>query len=245
MKLFEEMSKLGFELNVMGCTCLIQCLGKAMEIDDLVRVFKLSVERGVKPDDRLCGCLLSVVSLSQSSDDEEKFLACLEQTNPKLVAFIQLIVDEKNSFETVKEEFKGIMTNAGVEVRRPFCDCLIDICRNKDLQERAHELLYLRTLYGLYPALTALEEWMWTLTKIVKREKTLPELFLAQTGTGAHKFAQGLNISFAAHLRKLVAPFRQSEDKVGCFVATREDLVCCFGLTKPIFLLTPCSVHPF
>lgn len=170
----------------------------------------------------------------------------LQQANPKLVAFIHLIEDEKTSFESVKEEFKGIMSNAAVEVRRPFCNCLIDICRNKDLRERAHELLYLGTLYGLYPglhnktdnewcldvrslsvgaALTALEEWMWTLTKIVKREETLPELFLAQTGTGAHKFAQGLNISFASHLRKLAAPFKQSEEKVGCFIASREDLV--------------------
>ncbi|KAG2408473.1 hypothetical protein LR48_Vigan01g203200 [Vigna angularis] len=246
MKLFEEMSKSGVELNVMGFTCLIQCLGRAMEFDDLVRVFYSSVERGIKPDDRLCGCLLSVVSLSQGNKDEEKVLACLQQANPKLVAFIQLIEDEKTSFETVKEEFKGIMNSAVVEVRRPFCNCLIDICRNKDLLERAHELLYLGTLYGLYPslhhktdeewcldvrslsvgaALTALEEWMWTLTKIVKREETLPELFLAQTGTGAHKFAQGLHISFSSHLRKLAVPFRQSEEKVGCFSATREDLI--------------------
>lgn len=246
MKLFDEMCKLGVELNVMGFTCLIQCLGRAMEFDDLVRVFDISVERGIKPDDRLCGCLLSVVSLSQGSNDEEKVLACLQRANPKLVAFIHLIEDEKSSFESVKEEFKGIMSNAAVEVRRPFCNCLIDICRNKDLRERAHELLYLGTLYGLYPglhnktdnewcldvrslsvgaALTALEEWMWTLTKIVKREETLPELFLAQTGTGAHKFAQGLNISFASHLRKLAAPFKQSEEKIGCFIASREDLV--------------------
>ncbi|KAL5183997.1 Pentatricopeptide repeat-containing protein, chloroplastic [Glycine soja] len=246
MKLFNEMCKSGVELNVMGFTCLIQCLGRAMEFDDLVRVFGISVERGIKPDDRLCGCLLSVVSLSQGSNDEEKVLACLQRANPKLVAFIHLIEDEKSSFESVKEEFKGIMSNAAVEVRRPFCNCLIDICRNKDLRERAHELLYLGTLYGLYPglhnktdnewcldvrslsvgaALTALEEWMWTLTKIVKREETLPELFLAQTGTGAHKFAQGLNISFASHLRKLAAPFKQSEEKIGCFIASREDLV--------------------
>lgn len=246
MELFEEMSKLDIELNIMGCTCLIQCLGKAMEFDDLVRVFNIAVDRGIKPDDRLCGCLLSVVSLSQGSRDEEKVLACLQQANPKLVAFIQLIVDEKTSFETVKEEFKHIMSNASVEVRRPFCNCLIDICRNKDLQERAHELLYLGTLYGLYPGLhnktndewcldvrslsvgaaeTALEEWMWTLTKIVQREEALPKLFLAQTGSGAHKFAQGLNISIASHLKKIAAPFKQSEDKVGCFIATREDLV--------------------
>jgi hypothetical protein len=66
---------------------------------------------------------------------------------------------------------------------------------------------------------------MATLAKIVKREEALPDFFLAQTGTGAHKFAHGLNISFASHLRKLAAPFRQSEDKAGCFIATKEDLV--------------------
>ncbi|KAK7330878.1 hypothetical protein VNO77_25084 [Canavalia gladiata] len=246
MRLFEEMCKLGIELNVMGCTCLIQCLGKAMKFDALVRVFDTSIERGIKPDDRLCGSLLSVVAVSQGIKEEEKVLGCLQRANPKLVAFIQLIEDEKTGFETVKERFKEIMSNAAVEVRRPFCNCLIDICRNKDLLERAHELLYLGIMYGLYPglhnktneewcldvrslsvgaALTALEEWMWTLTKIVNREGSLPELFLAQTGTGAHKFAQGLSISFASHLRKLAAPFKRSEDKLGCFIANREDLI--------------------
>ncbi|KAF7846893.1 hypothetical protein BT93_L3615, partial [Corymbia citriodora subsp. variegata] len=34
MELFEELSTLGIQLNVMGCTCLIQCLGKAGRIDD-------------------------------------------------------------------------------------------------------------------------------------------------------------------------------------------------------------------
>ncbi|KAI4327257.1 hypothetical protein L6164_019741 [Bauhinia variegata] len=246
MELFEEMSESGIALNVMGCTCLIQCLGKAMQFDDVVRVFDISIEKGIKPDDRLCGCLLSVVSLCEKSKDEKKVLACLQQANPNLVVFIKLVVDKKTSFETVKEEFKGIMSNAAVEVRRPFCNCLIDICRNKGLQERAHELLYLGTLFGLYPGLhnktadewcldvrslsvgaaqTALEEWMGTLTRIVQREEQLPELFLAQTGTGAHKFSQGLGIAFASHVKKLAAPFRQREDKVGCFVATRGDVV--------------------
>ena len=43
--------------------------------------------------------------------------------------------------------------------------------------------------------------------------------------TRKEKVAQGLNISFASHLRKLAAPFKQSEEKVGCFIASREDLV--------------------
>ncbi|XP_021298226.1 pentatricopeptide repeat-containing protein At5g46580, chloroplastic [Herrania umbratica] len=246
MELFEEMSKVSVELNVMGSTCLIQCLGKARRMDELVRVFSISVEQGIKPDDRLCGCLLSVVSLCEKREDMDKVLACLQQANPRLVAFVKLIEDEKSSLDTVKEEFKGIISDTKDDARRPFCNCLIDICRSKNLHERAHELLYLGTLYGLYPGLhnktvnewsldvrslsvgaaqTALEEWMGTLAKIVKREEALPELFSAQTGTGTHKFSQGLSNAFASHLKKLAVPFRQSEEKAGCFVATREDLV--------------------
>ncbi|KAB1215888.1 hypothetical protein CJ030_MR4G010987 [Morella rubra] len=246
MELFEEMSELGVGVNVMGCTCLIQCLGKAGRIDDMVRVFVVSLEKGVKPDDRLCGCLLSVVSLCEKNEDVDKILACMQQANPKLFALVMLVTEEKTSFETVREEFRRILGETAVEARRPFCNCLIDICRRRKLHERAHELLYLGTLYGLYPGLhnktvdewcldvrslsvgaaqTALEEWMSTLSKMVQRKEALPELFSAQTGTGTHKFSQGLANSFASHVKKLDAPFRQSEEKVGCFLATREDLL--------------------
>ncbi|XVF51949.1 hypothetical protein PTKIN_Ptkin04bG0224900 [Pterospermum kingtungense] len=246
MELFEEMSEVDVKLNVMGSTCLIQCLGKAGRIDELVRVFSVSVEQGIKPDDRLCGCLLSVVSLCENREDMDKVLGCLQRANLRLVAFVEMIEDEKTELDTVKEEFKSIISDTKDDARRPFCNCLIDICRSKNLHERAHDLLYLGTLYGLYPGLhnktvdewsldvrslsvgaakTALEEWMGTLAKIVRRGEALPELFSAQTGAGTHKFAQGLSGSFASHLKTLAAPFKQSEDKAGCFVATREDLV--------------------
>lgn len=244
MKMFEEMSATGVELNVMGCTCLIQCLGRAKRIDDLVRVFNSSVDNGIKPDDRLCGCLLSVLSYC-NGNDANKVLGCVERANRKLVAFIKLMEEKETKFETLKEEFKNVLSNTAVEARRPFCNCWIDICRNQNLQERAHELLYLGTVYGLYPglhtktaeewrlnvrslsvgaALTALEEWMRTLTKIVQRQEALPELLTANTGAGTHKFAQGLGGAFASHVEKLAVPFRMSEEKAGFFVATREDM---------------------
>ncbi|MBA0616840.1 hypothetical protein Godav_026330 [Gossypium davidsonii] len=246
MELFEEMFEVGVELNVMGTTCLIQCLGKTRRIDELVRAFTVSIQQEIEPDDRLCGCLLSVVSLCDNREDIDKVLACLHQANPRLVEFVELIEDEKSSLDTIKEEFRHVLSDTKDDARRPFCNCLIDICRSKNLHERAHDLLYLGTLYGLYPRLhnktadewslnvrtlsvgaakTALEEWMGTLAKIVKRGEALPELFSAQTGTGTHKFAQGLSNSFGSHLKELGAPFKNSEDKVGCFVATREDLL--------------------
>ncbi|GFP85160.1 pentatricopeptide repeat-containing protein at5g46580 chloroplastic [Phtheirospermum japonicum] len=246
MFLFEEMMEKGVGLNVMGCTCLIQCLGRAKRIDDLVRVFETAVRGGVKPDDRLCGCLLSVVSYCEG-DNAIKVLSCLEQANPKLVAFVRILCGGENvNFEDLKEEFKRVLSNTDVEARRPFCNCLIDICRNRGFDERAHELLYLGTVYGLYPGLhtkteeewrlnvrslsvgaahTAFEEWMGTLAKIVHRRESLPALFSANTGAGTHKFSQGLGSAFATHVEKLAAPFRESEGKSGFFVATREELV--------------------
>ncbi|GFS32531.1 pentatricopeptide (PPR) repeat-containing protein [Actinidia rufa] len=246
MKVFNEMSERGVELNVMGCTCLVQCLGRAKRIDDMVRVFKESTERGVKPDDRLCGCLLSIVSYCEEGEDRNKVLVLLQQANPELVAFIKLLGEEKTSFETIKKEFRSILSATIVDARRPFCNCLIDICRNRNLQERAHELLYVGTVYGLYPGLhtktseewrlnvrslsigaahTAFEEWMGTLGQIVKRQEALPEVFSANTGAGTHKFSHGLAGAFESHVKKLAAPFRQSEEKAGIFVATREDIV--------------------
>lgn len=260
MEVFEEMSKLGVELNVMGCTCLIQCLGKANRIDDLVRVFGISVDKGIRPDDRLCGCLLSIVPLCETSEDIDMVLSCLRRANPKLVAFVKLLEGkETTSFDIVKEEFRVVLSDTAVDARRPFCNCLIDICRKRNHHERAHELFYVGTLYGLYPGLhnktakewsldvrslsvgaayTALEEWMVTLSKLVQRQEDLPEMFSAQTGTGNHKFSQGLGTAFASHVNKLALPFRQSEEKAGCFVATREDVVSWVQSSIPVPAVT-------
>lgn len=155
MKLFEEMSEEDVELNVMGCTCLLQCLGRAKRIDDMVGVFDSSVNSGIKPDDRLCGCLLSVLSYCEDEEDASKVLACLHKSNPSLVGFIKLLEVKEARFEDVKKELKAILSNTVVDTRRPFCNCLIDIdiCRNRGLHERGHELLYMGTIYGLYPGL--------------------------------------------------------------------------------------------
>lgn len=246
MALFKEMSVLGMDVNVMGCTCLLQCLGRAKRIDDLARVFNVSMERGVKPDDKLCGCLLSVVSYCEKMEDENKVLACLEKANSGLVSFIKLLKDEQTGFEDVKEEFERVLSTTVVDSRRPFCNCLIDICRNRNQYERAHELLYIGSVYGLYPGLhtktaeewrlnvrslsvgatyTALEEWMTTLMKIIESKEELPELFSATTGAGTHKYSQGLASAFENRVKELEVPFTQSEDKAGVFVASRDDLV--------------------
>lgn len=245
LELFDEMLESGVEPNVMCCTCLIQCLAKAGRMKDAARVFETSLERGVKPDDRLCGCLLSVIALCEQGDTG-MVLACLEKANPRLVKFVEMLGKEETSFEQVREELRGILNQASVEVRRPFCNCLIDICRNQAFPvHRAHEILYLGNLYGLYPGLhtkssdewslnlrslsigaanTAFEEWMKSLSNSIENEEALPENFSVHTGAGTHRFSQGLPVAFASHLKKLAVPFQRDEVNSGSFVATREVL---------------------
>lgn len=245
MELFYEMSKLGIDLNVMGCTCLIQCLGKARRIDALVSVFKVSIEKGIKPDDKLSGCLLSALSYCEG-EDVNKVISCLQEANPKLVGFVKLLEQNKTTFDTLNKEFKDVLDAAAVDSRRPFCNCLIDICRNRNLISRSHELLHLGNIHGLYPGLhtktsdewrlnvrslsvgaaqTALEDWLGTVIKIMEKQEEVPDLFCANTGAGTHKYAQGLANAFASHVCKLNAPFGESDEKPGYFYASRDDIV--------------------
>ena len=129
-------------------------------------------------------------------------LACLEKANPRLVQFVEMVGKEDTSFDQIKEELRGILNQASVKARRPFCNCLIDICRNRCFpSQRTNEILYLGNLYGLYPGLhtkssdewslnlqplsvgaanTAFEEWMKSLSNAIKNEEELPESFSVQ-----------------------------------------------------------------
>ncbi|XP_008786296.2 pentatricopeptide repeat-containing protein At5g46580, chloroplastic [Phoenix dactylifera] len=246
LELFEEMLENGVEPNIMSYTCLIQCLGKAGRIGDAMRVFETSVERGVIPDDRLCGCLLSLVALCEEGE-MEMVLASLEKANPRVVELIKMLRMEEVGFDEVQEEFRGMLNEATVEARRPFCNCLIDICRNHGFpSQRANDLLHLGTLYGFYPNLhakssdvwslnlrslsfgaadTAFEEWIKSLSDSVEKKEVLPQSFSINTGAGTHRFSQGLASAFASRLEKLAAPFRRNEETSGNFVASREDFI--------------------
>ncbi|KAK8916444.1 Pentatricopeptide repeat-containing protein [Platanthera zijinensis] len=245
LKVFDEMLDGGVEPNVMGCTCLIQCLGKATRIDDAARIFDILIERGIKPDDRLCGCLLSLVAICGDTETS-KVTACLEKANPRLARFLQMLPDDKIPLDKVRDELRGILNGAAVDVRRPFCNCLIDICRNRGYPaRRAQELLSLGMMYGLYPGLhakgseewclnlrslsvgaanTAFEQWMETLSNSIERGEETPGSFCIQTGSGSHRISQGLGSAFSSYLENLAAPFKQI-DETGCFVAGKEQLI--------------------
>uniref|UniRef100_A0A0E0KLR2 Smr domain-containing protein n=1 Tax=Oryza punctata TaxID=4537 RepID=A0A0E0KLR2_ORYPU len=247
LQLFAEMVESGIEPNIMSYTIVIQCLGKAGRIQDAVDVLEAGMAKGLKPDDRLCGCLLSVVALS-SGDETEMILACLEKVRSNLVKLIRMLGDSRVGVDDLTVELKAILNAAAPEVRRPYCNCLIDICRNHGYPcERAGELFRLARLYGLYSkihtrkeeewsldlrslsvgaAKTAFDDWMKTIWE--HKEEALPLTFSVYTGSSTHKFAQGLATAVASHLEQVGAPFRGSESQLGSFISSRDDVLSCF-----------------
>nr|BAJ85867.1 predicted protein [Hordeum vulgare subsp. vulgare] len=246
LQLFVEMLQSGIEANIMSYTIVIQCLGKANRIRDAVEMLEAGLERGLKPDDRLCGCLLSVVALS-TGEETELVLACLEKFNRNLVKLIRMLGDDQVGADELKEQLKAVLNAAETDVRRPYCNCLIDICQNHGLPaRRPRELFRLAQGYGLYSKLhirkddewlldlrslsvgaakTAFDDWMAALKERAVQGQTLPQSFNVFTGSSTHKFAQGLASAFAAHLEEAAAPFRPSESQVGSFVSSRDELV--------------------
>ncbi|CAL4920204.1 unnamed protein product [Urochloa decumbens] len=248
LHLFDEMLEGGIEPNIMSYTIVIQCLGKAQRIQQAVEVLEAGLDKGLKPDDRLCGCLLSLVALSSSGEQMETVLSSLEKVNQNLVKLIRMLGrDRVGVDDDLTEELKGVLNAAAPEVRRPFCNCLIDICHNHRFPpQRARQVFQLAQTYGLYNKLhsrkdeewsldlrslsvgaakTAFDDWMQTVSERLVQQKPLPESFSVYTGSSTHKFAQGLASAFAAHLEQMAMPFHPSESHVGSFISSREDLV--------------------
>ncbi|XP_021902141.1 LOW QUALITY PROTEIN: pentatricopeptide repeat-containing protein At4g16390, chloroplastic [Carica papaya] len=236
-----EMLEAWFEANIFVLTSLIQCYGKAQRIDDIVRSFNHVLELGITPDDRFCGCLLNV--MTQTPKEElDKLSDCIEKVNSKLGLVVKLLVQKNNSEEVFKKEASELFDSISPDVRKAYCNCLIDLCVNLNLLERACELLDLgltREIYtgiqsrsptqwslhlkslSLGAALTALHVWISDLSKALESGEELPPLLGINTGHGKHKYSdKGLAMVFESHLKELNAPFHEAPEKVGWFLTT-------------------------
>ncbi|XVF75174.1 hypothetical protein PTKIN_Ptkin13bG0166000 [Pterospermum kingtungense] len=237
-----KMLEAGFEPNIFVLTSLIQCYGKAQRTDDVVRTFNEVLKLGIIPDDRFSGCLLNV--MTQTPREElGKLLGCVEKANPKLGLVVKLLVEEQNGEGNFKNEAFELFNYIGSDVKKAYCNCLIDLCVNLDLLERACELLELGLSLDIYAdmqsrsptqwslnlkslslgaALTALHVWINDLTKALESGEELPPLLGINTGHGKHKYSEkGLAAVFESHLKELNAPFHQAPDKVGWFLTTK------------------------
>ncbi|KAL4585350.1 hypothetical protein LXL04_009969 [Taraxacum kok-saghyz] len=237
-----EMIEAGFEPNIYVLTSLIQCYGKVNRTDDVVNTFDKIIALGITPDERSCGCLLNVMTQTLKQD-LHKLTRCVQKANKKLGDLLTLLVDSNIDDETFKNDASEIVGNIGDDVRKAYCNCLIDLCINLDQLEKACDLLDLGIRVGIYrdiqmksntnwslhlkslslgAALTALHIWMNDLTKAIEEGEELPPLLGINTGHGKHKYSEkGLAGGVESHLKELSAPFHESPEKAGWFLTTK------------------------
>ncbi|KAL1563037.1 Pentatricopeptide repeat-containing protein, chloroplastic [Salvia divinorum] len=239
----KEMLEAGFHANIFIMTSMIQCYGKAGRIDDVVRTFDQVLESGIVPDARFSGSLLNV--MTQAPKNElGKLTTYIEKAHPKLGYVVKLIIDEENTHrEIFRKEVGELLESIGTDVKKAYCNCLIDLCVSLNQLERACQLLDIGIAVEIYTdimsrtptqwslhlkslslgaALTALHVWMKDLSKALENGEEFPELLGINTGHGKHKFSErGLAGTFEPHLKELDAPFHEAPDKIGWFLTTK------------------------
>ncbi|KAK1268305.1 Pentatricopeptide repeat-containing protein [Acorus gramineus] len=238
----KQMVEAGFQPNIFVLTSLIQCYGKASRTNDVVRTFEWLLELGITPDDRFCGCLLNVLTQTPK-EDLAKVIQCIERSN-SMVGTLARRLSEGDTFEGMfKQEADDLFKNVSREVKKAYCNCLIDLCVNLDQLERACQLLELGLELKIYTgiqsksstrwslnlrslslgaALTALHVWMNDLSKAVENGEELPPLLGINTGHGKHKYTEkGLSSVFESHLKEMDAPFHGAPDQPGWFLTTK------------------------
>ncbi|KAM1014605.1 hypothetical protein ACFX2C_044569 [Malus domestica] len=144
-----EMLEADFEPNTFILTPLVQFYGKAKRTDDVVNIFNQLLELGITPYERLCGCLLNV--MTQTPKEELcKLVNCIERADEKLGYVVRLLVEKQESSENFKNEASQLFNSIGSDVKKAYCNCLIDLCVNLNLLERACELLDLGITLQIY-----------------------------------------------------------------------------------------------
>lgn len=240
--ILNEMLEAGFKPNIFVLTSLIRCYGKAGRTDDVVRSFGMLEDLGINPDDRFCGCLLSVAANTQA-EELGKVINCIDRSNAQLGTVVKLLVDRSASSESFRDAASGLLNSARSVVKMPYCNCLMDLCVNVNQMEKACALLDAAQQLGIYTniqtrtqtqwslhlrglsvgaALTTLHVWMNDLyTALQSGGEGLPPLLGIHTGQGKNNYSdKGLASMFEAHLKELDAPFHEAPDKAGWFLTT-------------------------
>lgn len=241
--ILKEMQDAGVEPTIYVFTSLIQCYGKANRTDEVVKTLDQLLELGITPDERFCCCLLSVMTQTPM-EELGKFTKCVEKANSKLGYVVNLLVHGENVEEGIfMREARDLLDSIGTDVKKPYCNCLIDLSVNLDLLERACELLQLGLTLEIYSdiqsksptkwslhlkslslgaALTAVHIWMNDLLKAIEEGEELPSVLGINTGHGKHKYSdKGLAGVVHSLLKELNAPFHEDPERPGWFFTTK------------------------
>jgi hypothetical protein len=144
-------------------------------------------------------------------EDEKQMnaiLGCIEKANPTLHRLIHMLRNELVGFDEIKKPFRELLYKAPVDVRQPYCNCLIEICTDQlgFPTHRPHDLFHLGYIYGLYQRLetrghsewsvdlrtlslgaakTALDDWFEGIIEAEENGENLPPKFRVFTAYGS------------------------------------------------------------
>ncbi|KAK7303412.1 hypothetical protein RJT34_14318 [Clitoria ternatea] len=254
-RMLNEMIQSGFQPNIFVLTSLVRCYGKAKRIDDAVKIFKQLLDLGITPNDHFCCCLVNV--MTQTPKEElGKLIDCIEKANTRLGSVVSYLVEEQEGDLDFRKETSELLNSTDAEVKKPLCNCLIDLCVNLNMPQRARDLLDLGVKLEIYAniqsrsetqwslhlkelsvgtAITALHVWINDLSKALESGEKLPPLLGINTGQGKHKYSDiGLARVFKSHLKELNAPFHEDPDQPGWFLVTKEAAMLFWCSTESI-----------
>ncbi|KAK7303414.1 hypothetical protein RJT34_14320 [Clitoria ternatea] len=241
--MLDEMIQSGFRPTIFVMTSLAKCYGTAKRTEDVVKIFKQLLDLGITPDDRFCCCLLNVMT-QISKDELGKITDCIEKANTKLGSVVRYLVEKQESGIDFRKEASELLNSTDAEVKKPLCNCLIDLCVYLNVLNIARELLDLGMSLEIYidiqsrtqnqwslhlkklsvgAAMTALHVWLNDLSKALELGDDFPPLLGINTGQGKHKYSEnGLASVFGSHLKELNAPFHEAPNKAGWFLGSKE-----------------------
>lgn len=243
--MLKEMISCGLEPDILVLTMFVYYYGKAKRTDDAVSIFNQFWDTGITPDDRLCDCLLYVMT-QIPKEEHGKITNCIEKANPRLGYIVTYLMEESEGDDgDFMKETSELLSSADDDVKKSFCNCLIDLCVKLGVQHKARDLLGLGLKLRIYTniqsrsetrwclnlkklsvgaAMTAFHVWIDDLSKAFESGEELPQVLGVSTVPWRHKRSdKDLASVFESYLKELNSPFHKATNMAGWFFTTSQE----------------------
>jgi pentatricopeptide repeat protein len=242
--MLNEMISCGWKPNIYVLTSFVHSYGKAKRTDDVVKMFNQFWDIGITPDDRLCDCLLYVMT-QIPKEELGKITNCIEKANPKLGYIVTYLMEEKEDDGYFMKEVSELLSSADEYVKKSMCNSLIDLCYNLHMQDRARDLLGLGLWLEIYSdiqsrsetqwcfnlrklsvgaAITALHVWIDDLSKAFESGEELPQVLgICNVPWRRNHSDKDLASVFESYLKELNSPFHKATNMTGWFFTTSQE----------------------
>jgi pentatricopeptide repeat protein len=239
--MLNEMISCGWKPNIYVLTSFVHSYGKAKRTDDVVKMFNQFWDIGITPDDRLCDCLLYVMT-QIPKEELGKITNCIEKANPKLGNILTYLMEEKEDDGYFMKEVSEFLSAAHEQVKMYLCNNLIDICYNLGVEDKGRDLLGLGLWLEIYSdiqsrsksqrcldldqfsvgaVITALHVWLDELSKAFELDEELPHVL----GICWRRKPSNEDLAcvFESYLMELNSPFYKDTDTNGWFYTTIQE----------------------